>query len=138
MELLAADAGAAIMHPLATRSFRRGFASAAPRYGFHRGRPEAIRACFGGLLPPRLLERDSKARFEGAFWGAASRAFAASWDGTGTDPSVVDACALRAEWALEEPDAHTYLLLQHLWLERSANGRLKKGHLGLSVSGARI
>lgn len=137
MDLLAADAGAAIVHPLATRSFRSGFAGIAPRYGFHRGRSAAIRACFDGLLPPQLLERGSKARFEGAFWGPASRAFASGWDGTGIDPSVVDAAALRAEWALDEPDAHTYLLLQHLWLERSANGRLKKGHLGLSASGAR-
>jgi asparagine synthase (glutamine-hydrolysing) len=128
MELVARDAGAKIAHPLLSPEFGAALVAAAPRHGFDdRGR--AMAAVFDDALPPELLSRTSKARFEGAFWAAPSTALAESFETGPFDPSVVDTSALRTVWARREPDAHTFLLMQALWLvnERGA----KKGHLDL-------
>jgi asparagine synthase (glutamine-hydrolysing) len=82
------------------------------------------------VLPVELLERTTKACFDTAFWTDRSREFAASWDGAGIDPSIVDPERLRDEWSGPEPDAHTYLLLQALWLR--AHESTKNGHLDVS------
>ena len=100
--------------------------SAVPRGARRRRRPgfgwtdrgDAMEALFRRALPAPLLRRATKARFDGAFWGPESRALARSWDGEAADPAVVDPGALTREWAKQEPDAHTYLLLQATWLER--------------------
>jgi len=116
LDLIAADSGATIAHPLATAEFGAAVAAATRRRGFE-DRTLAMQTQFGDLLPPALLSRSTKACFDGAFWGAESRALAASWNGAGADLSLVDPHALRAVWSQPEPDAHTYLLLQAAWLE---------------------
>jgi asparagine synthase (glutamine-hydrolysing) len=117
LELLARDAGARIAHPLASPGFGSAVAAAAPRLGY-RWRGEAVQALFADLLPAELLTRSTKACFDAAFWGAHSAALAASWDGSGVDPAVVDVERLRAVWGAAEPDSHTFLLLQAAWIER--------------------
>ena len=118
LDLLAADAGAAIAHPLVSPAFCAALVAQAGWRGWE-DRTLAMRTLFSDLLPARLLARATKARFEGAFWGPHSRALAACWQGEGADPAVVDRRALRTIWARPEPDAHTYLLLQAAWLKRS-------------------
>jgi hypothetical protein len=68
------------------------------------------------VLAPELARRTSKASFDPVFWGPRSRAFAASWDGSGVDPGLVDETALRREWARPDPHAASCHLLQAAWL----------------------
>jgi hypothetical protein len=63
-----------------------------------------------------LLERTTKARFDGVFWGPRSRRFADAWQDDPADTMVVDRRALKRAWAEPEPDAHSFLLLQAAWL----------------------
>ena len=42
--------------------------------------------------------------------------FAREWDGTGSNPDLVDPDRLRDEWLSPEPSAQTALLLQAAWL----------------------
>ena len=123
LDLLAADAGAAIAHPLLDPRVLAAVAAAGPRGGWI-DRTHAMRALFAGLLPAELLARSSKAHFDGAFWGPGARRFAASWQGEAIESGVVDPSALARLWAGPEPDAHTFLLLQAAWLERHGQAQL--------------
>ena len=136
LDLLAADSGAAIEHPLLSLDLGAALTAAAGRTGFD-DRGAALRELFGELLPHELLSRTTKACFDAAFWAGHSRTFAQGWHGQAVDPSLVDPEALRAVWAGPEPDAHTYLLLQAAWL--SSQGGAKNGHLDVSgvAGGAR-
>jgi asparagine synthase (glutamine-hydrolysing) len=119
LALLAADADVRIVHPF----FDPGFAASVaglPRAEQYGDRTTAMRRLFGSLLPDDLLARTTKSGFDQAFWGEPSRAFAADWDGKGVDPELVDADALRREWALPAPDPRSFLLLQAAWLARAA------------------
>ena len=127
LALLAEDADAALIHPLATPEVGVAVARDAPWRGFE-SRASAVRALFGELLPPGLVSRSTKAFFEGAFWGAHSRAAAAEWQGEGADLSVVDPARLRDEWSEAEPDGHSYLLLQAAVVARHREG-MKNGRL---------
>jgi asparagine synthase (glutamine-hydrolysing) len=115
LELLAADAGAEIAHPLADQGFADALARL-PRSGRYRTRDEAMRTLFPELLPPDLLARRDKAAFGQVAWGAHSRAFAAAWDGSGLDPELVDRDALRAAWPDAERDGRLLTVLQAAWL----------------------
>jgi asparagine synthase (glutamine-hydrolysing) len=75
-------------------------------------------ALFGHLLPATLLERHTKAAFNDAFFNAHSREFAATWDGTGLDPDLVDAEHLRETWLAESVDARSLSVLQGAWAAR--------------------
>jgi asparagine synthetase B (glutamine-hydrolysing) len=123
LELLAEDAEATIAHPLLDPCFLAALAAAGGSRGWA-DRTTAMRALFDGVLPSRLVSRSSKARFEGAFWGARSRSFARTWTGEVADPEVVDPRALRRVWSQDEPDAHTFLLMQAAWLESQRSTRL--------------
>ena len=118
---LGADAGAQVVHPLADQRFLAALA-ALPRRERFADRKAAMQSIFGEILPDEILARETKASFDGAFWHRHSRAFAASWNGEGADPALVDADALRAEWAREQPDARTFTLLQAAWLQRASGG----------------
>ena len=79
----------------------------------------------GDLLPEPVLSRSTKARFDNVFWTEHARELVADWEGEGVDPSIVDIDRLRAEWASETPEAHTFTLLQSVWLTRArAAGQL--------------
>jgi asparagine synthase (glutamine-hydrolysing) len=120
--LLADDVGAAISHPLLDPAFAAAVA-ALPGRVRHAGRTALMRELFGSLLPSELVERTSKSHFDEAFWNRASRRFAAAWDGSGVDAELVDADALRREWADERPNPRTYTLLQSAWLASADDGR---------------
>ena len=79
-------------------------------------RAEAMRRLFGDLLPPQVLRRQSKAYFNTALFGAASRAFARDWRGGGLDPRLVDEERLRREWLQPVPHAGCFALLQAAWM----------------------
>ncbi len=114
LDTLATDWGSSIQHPLLAPGFASSLASL-PRARRFASRSEALAELFGDLLPGGLATRTSKAVFAGTLWGEASRTFAASWDGRGVDPELVDVAALRERWAGggEGP----YSLLQSIWLE---------------------
>src|SRR4051812_34323951 len=102
LDLLAADAGAKVLHPFADPRFLAALA----RWGGTRGRgsrTSIMTALFGDLLPEAILTRRSKARFDRVYFGPHARAFAAEWDGSGVDPDLIDVEGLRAELASETP-----------------------------------
>ncbi len=114
LDLLAGDWDVEIRHPLLSPDFAAALASL-PRGRRFANRTEALTTLFADLLPPGLASRSSKAMFVGALWGKKSRTFAAQWDGSGLDPEVVDANALRRRWHVEQtPGPHS--LLQAIWL----------------------
>jgi asparagine synthase (glutamine-hydrolysing) len=114
LELLAADAGATIVHPLADASV----AAALARLGRNPpgGRTERMEALFGDLLPPELISRPTKAVFDEAFWRGHSRRFAKGWRGGGTPADLVDEEALRADWSRPVATPQSLTLLQAAWL----------------------
>jgi len=117
LEALARAAGAEIAHPFRDPHFLASLA-ALPHERRHATRTEAMTDLFGDLLPPEVLGRSTKARFDEVFWAGSSRAFVADWDGSGVDPALVDVDRLRAEWASPSPDTHTVTLMQAAWLTR--------------------
>jgi asparagine synthase (glutamine-hydrolysing) len=114
LERLAADAGARIEHPLHDLRVWGAVAGAAPAHGFST-KADAIQATAGDVLPPETITRRTKASFDAVFFTEHARAFTREWDGSGV-PDVVDAAALAEHWRGASPDAHTFTLLQALWL----------------------
>lgn len=113
--LLGAAHDVLVASPFAAPDVVRACAEAGGPIGLG-SRAAALTAIAGDLLPPVLLQRTSKASFDGAFWTRHARGFAAAWDGSGVDPAWVDVAALRAEWSLPRPDPHSFALLQRAWL----------------------
>ena len=101
--------------PLLDPRFVAALARARGRRGWST-RTAAMRALGSGLLRDEVLARSTKATFTGAFFTAATRAFAAHWSGEGLDSSLVDPAALRANWLGPKPDFRTAVLLQSAWL----------------------
>jgi asparagine synthase (glutamine-hydrolysing) len=113
-----ADAfGCTRLDPFASPQFLQALAAWGGPVGIA-GRNPAMRALFADVLPEALLGRTTKAHFNASRIGPATRAFAASWDGTGIDPTLVDAAALQAQWLSATPHAGALSLLQHAWLAR--------------------
>jgi asparagine synthase (glutamine-hydrolysing) len=117
MALLATDAGTQAVHPF----LEEGVVGAvAGRFGAigPDSRSAAMRALFEDVLPAAVMDRRSKAFFNGAFISDYSRSFAASWTGEGVDDSLVDPVALAKEWCAQQPDPRSMLLMQSAWLAR--------------------
>ncbi len=115
LDLIAADVGAAIEHPLLDAGLWGAVAAAAPRGGF-RDREAALAVVAGLVLPPETVSRRTKASFDAIFFHDHARALVRDWSGAGVPEQVVDASALRRHWHEESPDAHSYTLLQAVWL----------------------
>ena len=98
LDRIAADEGDAESAPVSRPHFGEAIATL-PKAERFRDRTTAMTRLFGDLLPAEVLERRTKASFDGAFWSEPSRSFARNWDGAGVDERVVDVDALRAEWA---------------------------------------
>lgn len=99
--------------------FDVGFVAALARAGGLLGfssRSAAMEFVAGGLLPEPILERQSKAGFNTAYFTATARRFVESWDGRGLDTSLVDPEVLRTEWSKDLPPANSFMLLQAAWL----------------------
>jgi asparagine synthase (glutamine-hydrolysing) len=79
-------------------------------------RTSAMAHLFSDLLPKETIDRSTKAEFGRAVWRDHARTFAATWDGTGVDPAMVDPDLLRAAWSAENPVIHSWTLLHSTWL----------------------
>ena len=95
-----------VLAELARAGGARGFPS----------RTHAMHYLCAGLLPDALMSRQTKASFGGAVWGEATRGFMSAWEGGGVDRSYVDGPRLRGEFAKEEPDFRTILLVHQVWV----------------------
>jgi hypothetical protein len=115
LQALADGTGSLMVHPFLDRRFLAALARAGGRLGVGE-RHYALRALFGELLPPSILDRKSKAIFTGAFWGPFTRAFVERWPGGGVPSDIVDEARLRAEWRAPVPHFLSSLSLQALWL----------------------
>jgi asparagine synthetase B (glutamine-hydrolysing) len=118
LAVLAGDHDVRLAHPFHDARFLAALA-ALPRRERPASRTEAMRMLVGDLLPEPVLSRSTKARFDDVFWTDHARALVAGWDGEGVDPEIVDIDRLRAEWASPTPAAHTFTLLQSVWLTRA-------------------
>jgi hypothetical protein len=103
------------VHPF----FDPGFVAALGDFGGRLGfvsRTATMRALFSDLLPEEVNARQDKVYFNNAFIHGHSRAFLATWDGTGLDTDLIDVEALRGVW--NEPVIHggTFQLMQAAWL----------------------
>ncbi len=114
LSLLAADAGAELLHPLLDPGFLAALARTGGRLGFG-DRTRAMRAIFGGLLPEEVLTRATKARYSEVLWGRGTRDFAERWSGSSYD-GLVDADVLRREWLKPRPHEDSAMLLHAAWL----------------------
>lgn len=120
---LGAEHRLSVRHPLVDDGFLAALARAGGRWGYA-GRTALMRILFADVLPDEILRRSSKASFDRAYMGEATRAFARSWDGAGVDDALVDPEALRRAWCSESPSTFSALLLQSAWLaaQRGAEG----------------
>jgi asparagine synthetase B (glutamine-hydrolysing) len=115
MQRLADERDVRMRHPLLDPAFLRALAASGPMLG-PMSRAEAMRRLFGDVLPPAVLRRRSKAYFNTALLGEASRAFAEGWRGGGVDTRLVDEERLRREWLRPVPHAGSFALLQAAWM----------------------
>jgi len=97
-DALAASAGARLAMPYRDDRFIAALAAAGGRRGFG-NRTATLSHLAGHLLPAELLRRSDGVNRSQAFFGDASRAFAAQWSGHGLDDEVVDTDVLRALWS---------------------------------------
>lgn len=118
MAQLAADHDCELVHPLLDPGVLAAVGSAGGRFGFG-SRAEALEALFPSLRPRSVVARRTKVHFNDVFAREPSRAAAARWNGSGLDPSIVDASALRAVWRERVP-IRSALLLQQVALEPGA------------------
>jgi asparagine synthetase B (glutamine-hydrolysing) len=114
-DLLAGDADAHVVHPLADPEFLTAVSRAGGRSGWG-DRTQIMRMLFGDLLPEEVLTRVSKAVFDQVFWSSSSRSLIEHWQGEGVDPELVDPAALYLAWSSPRPPALTSSLLQAAWL----------------------
>ncbi|MGH2902194.1 MAG: hypothetical protein ACRDK7_01155 [Solirubrobacteraceae bacterium] len=117
MDLVAADTGTLVSHPLVDPGFVGALAAAGGAEGFG-PRSTALRRLFAGVVPAEVVQARRKATFEEVFWRGPSRRLIEDWDGAGVDLGMVDAGGLTAEWAKPFPDSGTVPLLQQVLLER--------------------
>lgn len=115
----AAQYGVRASNPLLDPRFLAALARAGGRWGY-RGRTATMRALFSDVLPYEVLSRESKASFNAANTGSATREFARSWDGSGVDANLVDPERLRAVWLSDQPTMMTGTLLHSAWLASGA------------------
>ena len=111
----AAEYAVRAVDPLLDPRFLAALAHAGGRLGFA-GRTATMHALFADVLPPAVLGRTSKAAFNRAHAGEATREFARHWEGGGVDQELVDVERLRSVWLSDEPTMATGVLLHQAWL----------------------
>ena len=116
MDLYAGDHDVRTYAPLLDRGFLASLGAAGGRLGIG-DRTAVMRLLGAELLPPALIDRETKAEFSESYFGPHTKRFAQEWDGRdGIDPDVVDADALRAMWLSDRPHGLSAALLQSAWL----------------------
>lgn len=133
LDLLAAEAGVQLFHPLLDRHFVDSLAS----FGWRgpRDRDDSMQRLFSDVLPHTVLQRSGKAVFGVALFSEHSRDFVDHWTGDGVDPDLVDVDALQSIWSEADPAHGTHLLLQSAWLAaQSSQGSGPDGDGGLASS----
>lgn len=111
----AAEFGIRASDPLLDDHFVSALARAGGLTGFP-GRTATMQALFSDVLPQAVLCRTTKAAFNHAHTGAATREFARTWDGSGVDVEAVDVERLRSVWLSDEPTMAAGVLLHSAWL----------------------
>jgi asparagine synthase (glutamine-hydrolysing) len=119
-EAMARTARVSIVQPFFDLRCIRAIGESAPPKGFA-SRADAMALHFGDVLPPRMLDRTTKAVFDELHGGRWTRAFAEAWDGSGLDTTLVDAERLREEWLSPRPAYRSLTALNAAWL--AANRR---------------
>ena len=118
LERLAADAAATIAHPLLDPRFLAALAAAGGSVAGLTA-PTAMRALFDGVLPSELAVALEQGALRRRVLGRPQPQLS---PGHGPVRRPIRrwsiARALRQVWSQDEPDAHTYLLMQAAWLER--------------------
>ncbi len=133
LDVLGSDCGAAVANPLLDRRFLAALAAQGGSSGCG-DRTAIMQGLFADLLPAEVVSRPTKAAFGGGWWGDASKAFAAGWDGSGVDETLVDVAELRAEWTTARPTLRTIGLLQHAWLSGAETSQVReRGEEGIPV-----
>jgi len=112
---MARDADVSLVQPFFDLRFLRAMGESAPRLGFP-SRATALQLHFGDVLPPKLLERTTKAVFDELHGGQWTREFAQAWDGSGLDPALIEPEVLRAEWLKPQPEYRSGTALNAAWL----------------------
>lgn len=120
-DLLARERGAEIRHPFLEPEVVSAAARAGGRLGLG-GRSSVMRLIAGDLLPAAVIERTTKATFDGGYWSSESLAFARSIDVDvifDADPAIgmlIDPRVVADGWRRAHPPFLTALLLQATWL----------------------
>ena len=109
--------GTRLEFPLVDNRFLGALAPVIGRKGFWNV-AGILGALFTGILPEQTIKRETKSLFDNAYFGPASRAFVAEWDGTGVDHDLVDVDRLKSLWRQERPHSMTFMLLQSAWLPK--------------------
>ena len=122
--VLAADAGATVLHPLLDLGFVAAVSRLPPEVRWTT-RTSGMRALFADLLPNDVLRRGAKASFTHIFAPEPRLELVRHWRGEGIDPSLVDPVELRRTWTAEQIDPGSIPLLQHVAhvLERRGDGQ---------------
>jgi len=121
IELLARDSGANIASPFLDPGFLASLARAGGRLGWG-NRGASTRALFGDLLPETVIRRRDKAEFSGPLFGAATRRFAAQWNGgAGPASGLIDTYVLREVWRSGHPHFLSTMALQAAWITSNSS-----------------
>lgn len=115
LRALGEEIGVRYVQPFVDPGFVAATAAEAGFWGWT-GRTTAMRHLFDDLLPRAVLERGTKATFNGAVFAAHTRDFARGWTGDGVDHDLVDAAVLREHWLSPLPHAPSMALLHQAWL----------------------
>jgi asparagine synthase (glutamine-hydrolysing) len=118
LRAVASELDVAYGHPFQEPAFLAAFAAESGFWGWT-GRTATMRYLFDDLLPPDVLERQTKAVFNNAVFTEHTRAFARGWGGDGVDAELVDPDILRAHWLSATPHGPSMALLQKAWLHTS-------------------
>lgn len=115
MAAVTAAYGATRLDPYGEPRFIIALARLAGWRGFC-GRADMLRRMFGDLLPESLISRTSKASFNRARLGPATRDWLRTWDGSGLDTELVRPGILRQALISQDLPFEALGLLQQAWL----------------------
>ncbi|HET9061439.1 MAG TPA: asparagine synthase-related protein [Acidimicrobiales bacterium] len=114
-EALASPYHVRVLHPFIEPSVLASLAARGGIPGFG-SREELVRILFGGLLPPEVITRRSKGRFNNPLYSLATAEFVRNWDRSGVNHELVDAERVADAWRAGR-DVRAATLMQSAWWE---------------------